>query len=131
MLGMVDCDVHCMNEKANYLGDRSIVDYGLLAHLRPEGISGMRAMWGAGISGFKLLRARPMALTNLPPWLARYSTARTTELDGQATGAPWALRLRHLRRRPLSIAAPQIGEGARDPLGYSQIVMARVPAACR
>ncbi len=41
-------------EKRSHLDGRANVDYGLAAHLWPEDISGMAAMWEAGVAFFKL-----------------------------------------------------------------------------
>jgi dihydroorotase len=40
--------------KAGYLSDRSLVDFGLAAHVWPDRIDGLRALWEAGVIFFKL-----------------------------------------------------------------------------
>jgi allantoinase len=41
-------------EKLRHLEDRSNVDYGLAAHLWPEDVDGMGALWRAGVAFFKI-----------------------------------------------------------------------------
>lgn len=41
-------------EKGRYLADRSVVDYGLIAHAWPESIERAEAIWRAGASAFKV-----------------------------------------------------------------------------
>jgi dihydroorotase len=43
-----------VTEKAAYLADRSLVDYGLTAHVWPESIERVREIWKAGASCFKV-----------------------------------------------------------------------------
>ncbi|HEX2403692.1 MAG TPA: amidohydrolase family protein, partial [Acidimicrobiia bacterium] len=43
-----------LTEKVEHLRERSNVDFGLAAHLWPEDIPGMPALWEAGISFFKI-----------------------------------------------------------------------------
>jgi dihydroorotase (multifunctional complex type) len=43
-----------VREKAAYLADRSVVDYGLIAHIWPNMIDRVPAIWRAGASAFKV-----------------------------------------------------------------------------
>jgi dihydroorotase (multifunctional complex type) len=43
-----------VGEKAEYLADRSVVDYGLIAHVWPDMIDQTPAIWRAGASAFKV-----------------------------------------------------------------------------
>lgn len=43
-----------LQEKASYLGNRSIVDYGLAAHVLPTTIPHLEELWQAGVTFFKL-----------------------------------------------------------------------------
>ncbi|WP_138418140.1 dihydroorotase [Aquibacillus sediminis] len=47
-------DVERFHEKNSYLSNRSLVDYGLTAHVFPDDIGGLKQLWDAGVSLFKI-----------------------------------------------------------------------------
>ena len=49
--------VKALEEKRSYLRDRSLVDFGLAAHMWPEDIPGIAALWQAGVMFFKVFTA--------------------------------------------------------------------------
>ena len=65
-------------EKVAYLQGRSNVDFGLAAHLWPEDIAGMPAMWRAGISFFKIFTCT----THGVPGLDASTAGRALEMLG-------------------------------------------------
>jgi dihydroorotase (multifunctional complex type) len=65
-------------EKISYLRGRSNVDFGLAAHLWPEDIADMPAMWWAGISFFKIFTCT----THGVPGLDASSAGRALEMLG-------------------------------------------------
>jgi allantoinase len=46
--------VNDLREKSSYLANRSVVDFGLLAHVFPQTIENVPALWEAGIAMFKV-----------------------------------------------------------------------------
>lgn len=47
-------DVHTFDEKINHLQHRSYVDFGLTAHVFPEDLGNLRALWEKGVMMFKM-----------------------------------------------------------------------------
>ncbi len=46
--------VQAYKDKISYLSTRSLVDYGLTAHVFPEDVGGLRALWESGVMLFKI-----------------------------------------------------------------------------
>lgn len=71
-------------EKISYLRGRSNVDFGLAAHLWPEDIPGMPAMWGAGISFFKIFTCTTHGVPGLDASTAGRALEMLGSLDASA-----------------------------------------------
>ena len=73
-----------LSEKVAYLQGRSNVDFGLAAHLWPEDISGMPALWRAGISFFKIFTCTTHGVPGLDASTAGRALEMLSSLDATA-----------------------------------------------
>ncbi|MGH8947835.1 MAG: dihydroorotase, partial [Acidimicrobiia bacterium] len=71
-------------EKVSYLHGRSNVDFGLAAHLWPEDIPGMPALWEAGISFFKMFTCTTHGVPGLDASTVGRALAMVGSLDARA-----------------------------------------------
>ena len=73
-----------LSEKVAYLQGRSNVDFGLAAHLWPEDIAGMPAMWNAGISFFKIFTCTTHGVPGLDASTAGRALEMLASIDATA-----------------------------------------------
>jgi len=71
-------------EKVAHLQGRSNVDFGLAAHLWPEDIAGMPAIWSAGVSFFKIFTCTTHGVPGLDASTAGRALEMLASLDGSA-----------------------------------------------
>jgi dihydroorotase len=75
---------HHLNEKVEHLRGRSNVDFGLAAHLWPEDISDMPALWEAGISFFKIFTCTTHGVPGLDAVTANQALEMLAAFGGTA-----------------------------------------------
>jgi dihydroorotase (multifunctional complex type) len=71
-----------VREKAAYLADRSVVDYGLIAHVWPDMIDQVRTIWEAGASAFKVFTCETHGVPAILPGDMLRLFRTVAEFDG-------------------------------------------------
>lgn len=96
-------------EKRSHLEGRSNVDFGLAAHLWPEDIPGMTALWEAGVSFFKMFTCTTHGVPGLDAASVDAALKKLAEFGGRA--------LVHCEDESLTATAEKTlkGQGRMDP----------------
>ena len=77
-------DVDELTDKCRHLEGRSHVDYGLAAHVWPDRIDGLRALWHAGVTFFKIFTCTTHGVPGLSAADLRDALTVIAEVDGRA-----------------------------------------------
>lgn len=126
-----------LEEKNAHLTDRSIVDYGLAAHVWPEDVPQVKELWRAGIQFFKVFTCTthgvpavlPGAMLRLFREVATFDGLCLVHCEDEFITAENEMRLRNLGRKDYGILSEWRSREAEEAAANSVALLARLSGA--
>lgn len=130
-------DINDFKEKLDYLSNRSIVDYGLTAHVFPEDIGHLKELWDAGVTKFKVFTCTTHGiptlnnyqLFNLLNEIASFNGTCLIHCEDDAITEGNEIRLKELNRSDNEIISEWRSETAEEVAVANVSFMARLTGA--